>query len=164
MIGNFLHCMQICCEVMLHTLISNNFFLCLRVNFHKSLVWVPVLAAGGPYFKAWGPLTISSWHSGNGGIIVKGEGSIKISIQGCRLWAFVHKSSLRRPSIIFFPLQISDSSRKRKTNVAMAGLSKVRQKFLQFSIVIFQDKYLTPPSQKNTNLSCGPAQCNIKIS
>ena len=45
------------------------FFLCLRVKFHKSLFWVPILAAGGPYwvpisqkvcpyFKAWGSLLV----------------------------------------------------------------------------------------------------------
>ena len=32
-------------------------FLCLRVK-HKSLFWVPILAAGGPYFKAWGSLLV----------------------------------------------------------------------------------------------------------
>ena len=27
-----------------------DFFLCLRVKFHKSLFWVPILAAGGPHW------------------------------------------------------------------------------------------------------------------
>ena len=54
-----------------------DFFLCLRIKFHKSLLWVPILAAGGPYwvpisqkvgslfhkklgpyFKAWGSLLV----------------------------------------------------------------------------------------------------------
>ena len=37
--GSGLHCWQILI-----------FFLCLRVKFHKSLFWVPILAAGGPYW------------------------------------------------------------------------------------------------------------------
>ena len=52
------------------TLLANfEFCLCLRVKFHKSLFWVPILAAGGPYwvpisqkvcpyFKAWGSLLV----------------------------------------------------------------------------------------------------------
>ena len=37
------------------TLLTNfDFYLCLRVKFHKSLVWVPILAAGGPY---WVPIS-----------------------------------------------------------------------------------------------------------
>ena len=44
------------------------FFLCLRVKFHKSLFWVPILAGVpigslfhkklGTYFKAWGSLLV----------------------------------------------------------------------------------------------------------
>ena len=48
---------HICCEVMLHTLAilpNFDFYLCLRVKFHKSLFWVPILAAGGPY---WVPIS-----------------------------------------------------------------------------------------------------------
>ena len=41
--GSGLHCWQILI-----------FFLCLRVKFHKSLFWVPILAAGGPY---WVPIS-----------------------------------------------------------------------------------------------------------
>ena len=33
-------------------------FLCLRVKFHKSLFWVPILAAGGPYWPYW-PSTLT---------------------------------------------------------------------------------------------------------
>ena len=54
---------------MLHKWICFNFFLCLCVKFHKSVFWVPILAAGvpigslfheklGPYFKAWGSLLV----------------------------------------------------------------------------------------------------------
>ena len=42
---------------MLHTLAllpNFDFYLCLRVKFHKSLFWVPILAAGGPY---WVPIS-----------------------------------------------------------------------------------------------------------
>ena len=45
-----------------------DFYLCLRINFHKSSFWVLILAAGGPYFtngsllgpylKAWGSLLV----------------------------------------------------------------------------------------------------------
>ena len=38
---------------MLHTLAllpNFEFYLWLRINFHKSSFWVPILAAGGPYF------------------------------------------------------------------------------------------------------------------
>ena len=41
--GSGLHCWQILI-----------FFLCLCVKFHKSLFWVPILAAGGPY---WVPIS-----------------------------------------------------------------------------------------------------------
>ena len=53
---------HICCEVMLHTLAilpNFDFYLCLRVKFHKSLFWVPILAAGGPYFTKNGSLSQS---------------------------------------------------------------------------------------------------------
>ena len=56
------------------SLLANlDFFLCLRVKFHKPLFWVLILAPGGPYwvlisqkvgsllgpyFKAWGSLLV----------------------------------------------------------------------------------------------------------
>ena len=57
---------------MLHKveLLANfDFYVCLRVKFHKSLFWVLILAAGGPYWvsisqkmgpylKAWGSLIV----------------------------------------------------------------------------------------------------------
>ena len=41
----------ISCEVMLQTLelLPLDFYVCLRVKFHKSSFWVLILAAGGPY-------------------------------------------------------------------------------------------------------------------
>ena len=36
------------------SLANFDFFLCLCVKFHKSLFWVPILAAGGPY---WVPIS-----------------------------------------------------------------------------------------------------------
>ena len=68
--------MHICCEVMLHTLelMPNfDFYVCLRIKFHKSSFWVLILAAGGPYWvsisqkngsllgpylEAWGSLIV----------------------------------------------------------------------------------------------------------
>ena len=44
------------CEVMLQTLelLPLDFYVCLRIKFHKSSFWVLILAAGGPYFtKKW---------------------------------------------------------------------------------------------------------------
>ena len=61
---------------MLHTLVplpNFDFYVCLRVKFHKSSFWVLILAAGGPYWvsisqkngsllgpylKAWGSLIV----------------------------------------------------------------------------------------------------------
>ena len=43
----------ICYEVMLHTLAllpNFDFYVCLRIKFHKSSFWVLILAAGGPYW------------------------------------------------------------------------------------------------------------------
>ena len=41
-----------------------DFFLCLSAKFYKSLFWVPILAAGGPYWvpisyytKSWVPIS-----------------------------------------------------------------------------------------------------------
>ena len=48
---------HICCEVMLHTLAllpNFDFYLCLRVKFHKSSFWVFILAAWGPF---WVPIS-----------------------------------------------------------------------------------------------------------
>ena len=37
------------------TLLANfDFYLCLRIEFRKSSFWVPILAAGGPY---WVPIS-----------------------------------------------------------------------------------------------------------
>ena len=74
----------ISCTVIIHicicrhcfsvTLLPNfDYFLCLRIKYHKSLILLPILAAGGPYwvfisqkvgsllgpyFKAWGSLLV----------------------------------------------------------------------------------------------------------
>ena len=46
--------------VPVYTVLANfDFYLCLRINFHTSLFWVLILAAGGPYWvlipKVGGP-------------------------------------------------------------------------------------------------------------
>ena len=42
--------------MLLHT--YTDFFLCLSAKFYKSLFWVPILAAGGPYYtKSWVPIS-----------------------------------------------------------------------------------------------------------
>ena len=72
--SNFLHVIiHIVVPGLIHCWQILIFFLCLRVKFHKSLFWVPILAAGGPYwvlisqkvgsllgpyFKAWGSLLV----------------------------------------------------------------------------------------------------------
>ena len=57
--NNFLHCYYTCMlwsdASQVIQLANFVFFLC--VKFHKSLFWVPILAAGGPYFtKSWVPI------------------------------------------------------------------------------------------------------------
>ena len=44
-------CIHICRHRFRFTLLANfDFDLCLRINFHTSLFWVLILAAGGPYW------------------------------------------------------------------------------------------------------------------
>ena len=64
--------LYVCCEVILHllALLPNfDFYLRLHIKFHKLLFWVPISAAGGPYWvliakklgpylKAWGSLLV----------------------------------------------------------------------------------------------------------
>ena len=42
------------------TLLANlDFYFCLRVKFHKSSFWIPILAAEGPYLmKSWVPISM----------------------------------------------------------------------------------------------------------
>ena len=55
---NFLHCYytyMLWSDASHVTLLANfDFFLCLRVKFHKLLFWVPIFAAGSPY---WIPIS-----------------------------------------------------------------------------------------------------------
>ena len=49
------NCLNICRYWFRVTKFANfDFFLCLLVKFHNSLVWVPILTAGGPY---WVPIS-----------------------------------------------------------------------------------------------------------
>ena len=63
-----------------------DFYLCLRINFHTSSFWVPILAAGGPYWvlispkngsllgpylKAWGSLLVLETVHTGGSLLCK---------------------------------------------------------------------------------------------
>ena len=71
---------HICCEVVLHMLAlmpNFDFYLCSRVKFHESSFWVPILAAGGPY---WVPIW-SLFHKKNGSLLgpyLKAWGSLLV--------------------------------------------------------------------------------------
>ena len=75
------NCLNICRHWFRVTLLANfDFSPCLRVKFHKSLFWVPILAAGGPY---WVPI------SPKNGSISQSLGvpiSYTVSVKGSLFW------------------------------------------------------------------------------
>ena len=105
------HCtviIHICCEVMLYTLAllpNFDFYLCLRVKFHKSLFWVPILAAGGPYFtKKWVP--IGSLSQSLGVLISLGVSAYGLMIPKWPLLCCVVKCTLKAGSEIEPAMQV----------------------------------------------------------